>query len=96
MKKHNYSNAAIIYSSTASCPVVGSIKNGIITPVTLKGGGEVGIKCHTNYTLVGSPKLICTNGRWNDSLPTCGGNFSVTSCRLAIFQFQIINKKQRR
>ena len=51
----------------------GSIKNGVITHVTLKEGGEVEIKCRTNYTLVGSPKLSCINGRWNDSLPSCKG-----------------------
>ncbi|KAJ7383520.1 hypothetical protein OS493_027686 [Desmophyllum pertusum] len=44
------------FSCIASCPAFGSIKSGIITHVTLKGGGEVEIKCLTNYTLVGSPK----------------------------------------
>ena len=53
------------------------MKNGIITHVTLKDGGEVEIKCRTNYTLVGSPKLVCTNGKWNDSLPSCGGNWTI-------------------
>ncbi|KAL9989294.1 hypothetical protein ACROYT_G003828 [Oculina patagonica] len=59
------------FSCIASCPAVLSIKNGIITHVTLKEGGEIGIKCRTNYTLVGSPKLRCINGGWNDSLPSC-------------------------
>ncbi|XP_078348233.1 sushi, von Willebrand factor type A, EGF and pentraxin domain-containing protein 1-like [Oculina patagonica] len=61
------------FSCIASCPVFGPIKNGIITYVTLKGGGEVEIKCRANYTLVGSPKLSCINGRWNGSLPSCKG-----------------------
>ncbi|KAL9989280.1 hypothetical protein ACROYT_G003813 [Oculina patagonica] len=58
-------------SCIASCPVLSSIKDGIITHVTLKEGGEVDIKCRTNYTLVGSSKLRCINGGWNDSLPSC-------------------------
>ena len=58
---------------TASCPVLGSVKNGMVTHVTLKGGGEVEIKCQANYTLVGSATLVCSNGAWNDSLPNCSG-----------------------
>ena len=57
----------------AKCPVLGQLKNGIITRVTLRNGGEVEINCLTNYTLDGSSKLFCRNGKWSDSLPTCGG-----------------------
>ena len=31
----------------AKCPVLGQLKNGIITLVTLRNGGEVEIKCLT-------------------------------------------------
>ena len=62
------------FITSASCPVLGTLKNGIITHVTLRDGGEVEIKCLSNYTLDGSSKLICRKGRWNDSLPLCGGN----------------------
>ena len=41
----------------AKCPVLGQLKNGIITLVTLRNGGEVEIKCLTNYTLDGSSKI---------------------------------------
>ena len=57
----------------AECPVLGQLKNGIITLVTLRNGGEVEIKCLTNYTLDGSSKIFCRNGKWSDSLPICGG-----------------------
>jgi len=58
---------------TASCPVVDSIKNGIITHATLKEGGVVEIACRTNFTLVGSAKLSCIKGKWSDNLPSCKG-----------------------
>ena len=57
----------------ASCPVIASIKNGIITHVTLREGGEVEIKCRTDYILVGPSKLRCIQGKWNGSLPLCKG-----------------------
>ena len=57
----------------AKCPVLDQLKNGIITLVTLRNGGEVEIKCLTNYTLDGSSKIFCRNGKWSDSLPICGG-----------------------
>ena len=57
----------------ASCPVIASIKNGIITHATLKEGGEVEIKCRPDYTLVGPSKLRCIQGKWNGSLPLCKG-----------------------
>jgi len=57
----------------ASCPVIASIKNGIITHATLREGGEVEIKCRADYTLVGPSKLRCIEGKWNDSLPLCKG-----------------------
>ena len=61
------------YFIIASCPVVDSIKNGIITHATLKEGGEVEIACLTNFTLVGSAKLTCIKGKWSDNLPSCKG-----------------------
>ena len=57
----------------ASCPVIASIKNGIITHATLREGGEVEIKCRPGYTLVGPSKLRCIEGKWNGSLPLCKG-----------------------
>lgn len=57
----------------ASCPVIASIKNGIITHATLRDGGEVEIKCRPGYTLVGPSKLRCIEGKWHDSLPLCTG-----------------------
>ena len=57
----------------ASCPIIASINNGVITHVTLREGGEVEIKCRTDYTLVGPSKLRCIEGKWNDSLPLCKG-----------------------
>ena len=57
----------------ASCPVIASIKNSIITHATLKEGGEVEIACLTNFTLVGSAKLTCIKGKWSDNLPSCKG-----------------------
>jgi len=59
------------FSCIASCPVVDSIKNGIITHATLKEGGEVEITCRTNFTLVGSAKITCIKGKWSDNLPSC-------------------------
>jgi len=59
------------FSCIASCPVIASIKNGIITHATLREGGEVEIKCRADYTLVGPSKLRCIEGKWNDSLPLC-------------------------
>ena len=61
------------YIVIASCTVVDSIKNGIITHATLKEGGEVHIACLTNFTLVGSAKLTCIKGKWSDNLPSCKG-----------------------
>ena len=61
------------YIITASCTVVDSIKNGIITHATLKEGGEVEIACRTNFTLVGSAKLTCIKGKWSNNLPSCKG-----------------------
>ena len=55
----------------ASCPVIASLMNGIITHATLKEGGEVEIKCRPGYTLVGPSRLRCIEGKWNDSLPLC-------------------------
>ena len=57
----------------ASCPVIASLMNGIITHATLKEGGEVEIKCRPDYTLVGPSKLRCIQGKWNGSLPLCKG-----------------------
>ena len=57
----------------ASCPILGPIRNGIITHVTRKSGGEVEIKCRANYTLFGSSKLSCINGEWGSSIPSCKG-----------------------
>ena len=59
----------------APCPILGPIKNGVITHVTRKGGGEVEIKCHANYTLFGSSRLSCINGEWSSSIPSCKGIF---------------------
>ena len=57
----------------ASCPILGPIRNGVITHVTRKSGGEVEIKCRANYTLFGSSKLSCINGEWSSSIPSCKG-----------------------
>ena len=57
----------------ASCPVIASIMNGIITHATLREGGEVEVKCRPDYTLVGPSRLRCIEGKWNDSLPLCKG-----------------------
>ncbi|XP_073244376.1 P-selectin-like isoform X1 [Porites lutea] len=57
----------------AKCPALRQLKNGIITHVTLRNGGEVKIKCLTNYTLDGSSKRFCRKGKWSDGLPTCRG-----------------------
>ena len=57
----------------ASCPILGPMRNGVITYVTRKGGGEVEIKCHANYTLSGSSRLSCINGEWSSSIPSCKG-----------------------
>lgn len=61
------------YIIIASCTVIDSIKNGVITHATLKEGGEVEIACLTNFTLVGSAKLTCIKGKWSDNLPSCKG-----------------------
>ena len=53
--------------------MLGPVKNGVITHVTRKGGGEVEIKCHANYTLFGSSRLSCINGEWSSSIPSCKG-----------------------
>ena len=63
----------LLSSLIAYCPVITSIKNGIVTQATLRNGGEVGIKCRTDYTLVGPSKLRCIEGKWNDNLPSCKG-----------------------
>ena len=42
----------------ASCPVIASLMNGIITHATLKEGGEVEIKCRPGYTLVGPSRYM--------------------------------------
>jgi len=59
------------FSCIAYCPAIASIKNGIVTQATLRNGGEVGIKCRTDYTLVGPSKLTCIEGKWSGSLPSC-------------------------
>lgn len=64
---------ALLILIIASCPVIASIKNSIITHATLRDGGEVEIKCRPGYTLVGPSKLRCIEGKWHDSLPLCKG-----------------------
>ncbi|XP_066021713.1 CUB and sushi domain-containing protein 1 isoform X2 [Pocillopora verrucosa] len=59
------------FKCIAPCPILGPMRNGVITYVTRKGGGEVEIKCHANYTLSGSSRLSCINGEWSNSVPSC-------------------------
>ena len=64
----------------APCPILGPMRNGVITYVTRKGGGEVEIKCHANYTLSGSSRLSCINGEWSNSVPSCKGMSHTCDC----------------
>ena len=58
---------------TASCSPLYAPSNGNLHNNQTKHGAVVSFSCNGRFTLKGSRQIVCLDGKWNDSSPTCQG-----------------------
>ena len=60
-----------LFLLTAKCSDPGEPDNGVKDGTDYRSGSNVTFSCNPPFDLVGSQMIICKDGQWSDSTPTC-------------------------
>ena len=53
------------------CPALTAPTNGALSTDVVMSGTSVDVTCTGGYTLSGTSPIVCNEGIWSDSVPTC-------------------------